>query len=319
MDATETPSGAAQRERKVALITGASRGIGKACALELADAGFDVAITARTVAEGESREHSSTLKASDTTPLPGSLETTAQLIEKAGAAALPVAADLLDPASLGAAVTKVLERWGRIDVVVHNGRYIGPGHMDRFLETPMEILRRHMEANVFAPLIIDQLVLPQMIARGGGTIVDITSGAAYATPAKPAGAGGWGMGYSISKGAFHRVAGMLKTELADQGIRCFNLQPGYIVTERIQQDMAKFGFEADDGAAPATVPAKVVRWLCTSPEAEALNGETIEAQQLCHERQLLPGWQGPRRPKEMGVLMDLAGYRAQTMLDAWPT
>jgi NAD(P)-dependent dehydrogenase (short-subunit alcohol dehydrogenase family) len=302
---------------KVAFITGASRGIGKACAIELAEAGFDIAITARTVAEGEAREHSSTLRASDTTPLPGSLASTAELVEKAGARCMQVAADLMEPATVAAATTKVLERWGGVDVVVHNGRYIGPGHMDRFLDTPLDILRKHMEANLFAPLVIDQIVLPQMIARGSGTIVDITSGAAYATPAKPAGAGGWGMGYAISKGAFHRVAGILKTELAQHGVRCFNLQPGYIATERIRQDMAKFGFDADDGSAPPAVPAKVVRWLCTSPEAEALNGENIEAQQFCHERGLLLGWKGPTLPKELGVVMDLSGYHAKRMLEGW--
>jgi NAD(P)-dependent dehydrogenase (short-subunit alcohol dehydrogenase family) len=141
--------------RKVAFITGASRGIGKACAIELAEAGFDIAITARTVKEGEAREHSSTVKETDTSPLPGSLESTAEAVEKAGAKVLAVQGDLLDPASLGAAVTTVLERWGGVDVVVHNGRYIGPGHMDRFLDTPMELLRKQVEGNLFAPLQIN--------------------------------------------------------------------------------------------------------------------------------------------------------------------
>ena len=62
---------------KTAFVTGASRGIGKGIALELAAAGYDVAITARTVHEGDAHEHSSTLKRSDTSALPGSLETTA--------------------------------------------------------------------------------------------------------------------------------------------------------------------------------------------------------------------------------------------------
>src|SRR5579864_8868722 len=150
-------------EHKVALVTGASRGIGRVCAQYLARSGYDVAITARTVHEGEAREHSSTLKKSKTNPLPGSLESTAVLVEAEGAQALPVAADLLDPVSLGACVTTVLERWGRVDVVVHNGRHIGPGHMDRFLETPIELLEKHFDANVIAPLIINQLVLPGMI------------------------------------------------------------------------------------------------------------------------------------------------------------
>ena len=82
------------------------------CAQYLARAGYDVAITARTVHEGEAREHSSTLKKSKTNPLPGSLESTAALVTAEGAKALPVAADLLDPVSLGVCVTTVLERWG---------------------------------------------------------------------------------------------------------------------------------------------------------------------------------------------------------------
>ena len=277
---------------KVAFITGASRGIGKAVAVDLAAAGFDIAITARTVTEGEAREHSSTLKDSDLTPLPGSLTGTADLVREQGAQALTVPADLLDSASLGAAVATVRERWGRIDVVVHNGRYIGPGHMDLFLDTPIELLRKQLEGNFFAPLIINKLVLPSMVERGSGTIVNITSASGYADPTEPAGKGGWGMGYGTSKGAFHRVAGFIATELGDKGIRCFNVQPGLIATERIGQDMAKFGIQ--NNGAPMEVMGKVVRWLCTDPEADAFNGKNIEAQYFCHERGLLPGWEGPR-------------------------
>ncbi|HMC69117.1 MAG TPA: SDR family NAD(P)-dependent oxidoreductase, partial [Mycobacteriales bacterium] len=155
--------------------------------------------------EGERREHSSTLRDTDLSPLPGSLSGTVDLIQQRGGTAMAVPADLLDAPSLGFAVATVLERWGRIDVVVHNGRYIGPGHMDLFMDTPIELLRKQVEANLFAPLTINKLVLPQMIERGEGTIVNITSGSAYGDPTEPAGKGGWGMGYGISKGGFHRV------------------------------------------------------------------------------------------------------------------
>src|ERR1700722_18409525 len=117
-------------DHRKAFVTGASRGIGKAIAVSLAGAGFDVAITARTVEPGEEREHSPTAGRSDTSPLPGSLRETAALIEKAGSEAMMVPADLIDRAALGAAATTVRERWGAMDVVVHNARYIGPGHMD---------------------------------------------------------------------------------------------------------------------------------------------------------------------------------------------
>ena len=148
---------------RVAFVTGASRGIGKACAVELAKVGYGVAISARTVAEGEEREHSSTVKKSDTRPLPGSLATTAALIEAEGRQALPVAADLTDRDTLTAAAATVLDQWGHVDVLVNNGRYIGPGHMDRLLDTPIELLERHLEANALAPLVLIQALLPQMV------------------------------------------------------------------------------------------------------------------------------------------------------------
>jgi NAD(P)-dependent dehydrogenase (short-subunit alcohol dehydrogenase family) len=291
-------------DQKVALVTGSSRGIGKVCAQYLARAGYDVAITARSVREGEAREHSSTLKKSKTDPLPGSLESTAALIEAEGRQALPVAADLLDPVSLGACVATVLERWGRIDVVVHNGRYIGPGHMDLFLDTPVDLIEKQIYANAIAPLHINRMVLPGMVSRGSGAIISISSASGYADPTLPAGQGGWGLGYAMSKGAFHRVAGLLATELAGTGVRCFNVQPNLIATERIAVDMAEFGIE--NVGAPADVVAVVVNWLVTDPEAEALNGQNIEAQFFCHERGLLPGWAGPN-PNEAPIKYDMSG------------
>jgi NAD(P)-dependent dehydrogenase (short-subunit alcohol dehydrogenase family) len=274
---------------KVAFVTGASRGIGKVIAAELAAAGFDVAIAARTIHEGEAREHSSTVAASDTTPLPGSLDATTAAIEATGQRVLPVYLDILDRTSVGSAVTTVLERWGRIDVLVNNARYIGPGHMDRFMDTPVDLWDKHLQGNVVTPAILCQLVLPQMLARGEGTIVNLTSRSGLVDPPAPAGAGGWGLGYGMSKGALHRIAGILALELADQGIVAFNVDPGFVATERIAIDMARFGFDASTGA-PPQVPAAVIRWLVTAPEARALNGTNVEAQEVCRELGLVPGW-----------------------------
>lgn len=280
-------------DNKVALVTGASRGIGKALAAHLALAGFDVAIGARTVHEGEAREHSSTLKASNTTPLPGSLDSTAALVEKAGRRSLSVYLDLLDRASQEAAVATVLEQWGRIDVLVNNGRYVGPGHMDPFLDTPMVLHENHLQANVLAPIRLTQLVLPQMLERGEGYIVNVVSGAGNIDPPAPAGQpGGWGLGYGMSKAAMGRIAGVLKMELGDRGIVTFNLSPGFIATERIAIDMGAFGFSASAGAPPDVVGA-VLAWLLTTPEGRALNGTWIEAQDKCAELGLLPDWPGP--------------------------
>jgi NAD(P)-dependent dehydrogenase (short-subunit alcohol dehydrogenase family) len=275
--------------RGVALVTGASRGIGKAIAIHLARAGYDVAIGARTLHEGEQREHSSTVAASNTTKLPGSLDATAGLVAEEGRLALPVYLDLLDRTSLGTATATVLERWGRIDVLVNNGRYVGPGHMDQILDTPVELLDRHLEANVMAPVVLAKLVLPSMVERGSGVVINLASSSGTMDPAKPAGSGGWGLGYGMSKGALHRVAGLLAVELGDRGIAAYNLSPGFVATERIAIDMAEFGFDASLGAPPDVVGA-VAAWLATSPDARTHNGQWIEAQEVCRDLGLLPGW-----------------------------
>ena len=273
-----------------AFVTGASRGIGKGVAISLAEAGYDVAITARTVHEGEAREHSSTVQKSDTRPLPGSLDGTAAEVEQRGQKALPVAADLLDRDSLTRATEQVVEAWGQIDVLVNNGRYIGPGHMDRVLDTPLDLLDVHLQANVLAPLHLVQLVLPAMLERGDGTIVHITSGAGYSDPPGPPGEGGWGLGYGMSKAAAHRIAPQLAVEYGDRGVHFYNVQPGFVTTERMVMDMAEFGFDASTGAPPAMVGAVVV-WLVR--EHAAPNGSNIEAQETCSELNLLPGWSMP--------------------------
>ena len=273
----------------VALVTGGSRGIGRVIAQHLARAGYDVAVGARTIHEGEQREHSSTVAASDTRTLPGSLDSTAALIQQEGRRALPVYLDLLERSSLGSAVATVRERWGPIDILVNNGRYVGPGHMDQILDTPIELFDRHLEANVMAPVILIKLVLPQMVERGRGVILNLASSSGVMDPRRPAGQGGWGLGYGMSKGALHRVAGMVAVELGDRGVLAFNLSPGFVATERIALDMAQFGFDASKGA-PADVVGAVAAWLASDHRAVERNGQWVEAQDVCRELGLLPEW-----------------------------
>jgi NAD(P)-dependent dehydrogenase (short-subunit alcohol dehydrogenase family) len=266
----------------VAFVTGASRGIGKACAIQLARAGFDVACTARTQVEGEEREHSSTVRKRDVRPLPGSLATTAEAIAAEGRRVLTLPADLLDISQLEVAIATVLDTWGRIDLLLNNGRYIGPGHMDRLVDTPLDLLGRHLDANVLAPLALIKLVLPQMLERGNGLVIDMTSDVAWSDPPGAAGNGGWGLGYAISKGALHRVAGVLAHEVAGTGVAVVNVSPGFVATERIAIDMAEFGFDASKGASPELV-GRVVAWLATSGVASEWNGRTLEAQPMARE------------------------------------
>ena len=103
----------------------------------------------------------------------------------------------------------------------------------------------------------------------------------------------------------HRIPGILKAEHERDGIRSFLVHPGLTATERVVQDMQAFGFE---GGAPVAVIAKVVAWLATSEQADGLTGTNIEAQFLCHELGLLPGW-GEPTPNTNDLIYDESGAR----------
>lgn len=282
-------------ERNVAFVTGASRGIGKASALALAKAGFDVVVTARTVHEGQTFEYSPTLARSLDRAMPGSIHTTAAAIRALGRRALPIRLDLMDRGSIDAAVEQALGDWGHIDVLLNNGIYQGPGLMDPFVDVDDDLLRRIFEGNVFAQVHLTRKVLAAMLARGRGTVINMTSNAALNDPPGPVGEGGWGFAYGASKGAFHRMAGVLHVELNRRGLRAYNVEPGFVVTE---SQKILFGEESDlvrhHVGTPAEVPAAVVAWLASDPEAAELSGQTIHAASFCKKRQLLPGWPPPR-------------------------
>jgi NAD(P)-dependent dehydrogenase (short-subunit alcohol dehydrogenase family) len=273
--------------RPVAVVTGASRGIGRACALALADAGFDVAFTARTAKEGEGRDDSDS---GGNAVVEGSLERTATDVTARGAQALPLVADLTDFASLEAAVAAVLDSWGRLDVLVLNAVHTGPGSMLRITDTPVAALETKLRANALAQFVLVQAALPSMLAAGGGRIIAITSYAASHDPTAPVGQGGWGYAYAASKAAFHRLAGHLAVELGDQGIVAVNVDPGHVMTERMQANAQRLGLEGKYQGAPPSAPAAAVAWLATAPEAVDLNGQTVEGLRLALKQGLHADW-----------------------------
>ena len=169
------------------MVTGATRGIGKATAVALAAAGWDVAITGRTRRAGEGRDDSDTGQGR---PLPGSLEETAALIRKSGARSLELVADLHDQDALHRAAHDAITAWGGVDLLVNNAVDTGPGSMVSVLDLSVEAMEAKLAANVVAPLILVQALLPGMIERGAGIVVDVTSHTATADPPGPVGQGG---------------------------------------------------------------------------------------------------------------------------------
>jgi NAD(P)-dependent dehydrogenase (short-subunit alcohol dehydrogenase family) len=260
--------------RKVAFITGASRGIGRGCALELAKRGFDLVLTASTVTGTERLEHSSTVRKSSTAPLPGSLEQTAAEVRALGATALVAKLDLARREDWPVAVAAAVDRFGRIDVLVNNGRYVGPGHMDAFEDTPVELIEQMMLCNVIAPLHLIKLCLPIMKRQGGGIVINITSSAGERETPAPIGQGGWGLGYSLSKAAFNRMVPGLAKELRAYDVAVIGLMPGFVGTERMAAELGEFGFDASK-ALPVENPGRVCAMLATAKDPLYFSGKDV--------------------------------------------
>jgi NAD(P)-dependent dehydrogenase (short-subunit alcohol dehydrogenase family) len=241
---------------KVAFITGASRGIGAESAVALARAGYRVAITARTLTEGERHDH-----VGSTTVLPGSLAATAAAVKKVGGEALCLRGDILDTQSMVAAAQSALQHFGRIDVLFNNAVYQGTGNMEPLLEVAEEHLRAIYQGNVFTPLALVKTIVPGMLKRGTGTVLNMVSHSAFTDPPAAADKGGWGFAYPSSKAALSRMAGSLRAEHPGTGLRVFNLEPGLVMTEVMrlagidEAVLARF-----KPCTPAAIAA-VVTWL----------------------------------------------------------
>jgi NAD(P)-dependent dehydrogenase (short-subunit alcohol dehydrogenase family) len=270
----------AMQDRRVALVTGASRGIGKAIALRLAEAGFDVAFTARTQHEGDGRAEPGSTRSMDAAiAIPGSLDATRAAIVERGRRAMPIQMDLLDADAVAAAPRRVLAEWGRIDVLVNNAIFQGQGNLDRVVDLTAESMTRLVVANYVHQVLLTQPVLAHMAAQGEGRIVNLVSGSAQMDPQAPAGEGGWGIGYSASKAAFARVAGGINAELAP-AVVAFNVDPGNTITERRRATRPNDPYAARYGAESPDSTAVAVAWLATDGAASRHLGEWIRGPQL---------------------------------------
>jgi NAD(P)-dependent dehydrogenase (short-subunit alcohol dehydrogenase family) len=193
------------------IVTGASRGIGAGIAERLAAAGADLVITARTV---EQHDH-----------LAGSLNETLDKCRRHAGRVVAVAADLSDAEDRARIVPESVDALGGpIDVVVNNA---AAGVHRPLPEFQLRHRRLMFEVNVEAPFDLTQAVLPSMVERGEGWIVNISSGAAHLHPGPPFVAPvmpGNGM-YAVTKAALNRLTNALAVELWGTGIRINTLDP----------------------------------------------------------------------------------------------
>ena len=279
MDAVMNAKGGSslsEATRPVALVTGASRGIGRAIAIALAESGHDLVITGRTVVEG------SAINPATGHPLPGSLRSTAEAIERHGGRAHCVAADILDLDDVEASFARCLAAAGRIDVLVNNAVYVGPGN-DVFLAdgSPDDLIRR-VTGNLTSPLLLTRAFVRHLVSTdrvAGAAIIDVTSDAGQRTPESPAGHGGWSLAYAATKAGFHRIADMIVVE--HPSIRAINVNPGFVATERVLDSGSDLEWVARHGVPPSVV-GRAVATILADPDVP--NGGYVHAQPYLRQR-----------------------------------
>ena len=272
-------------ERRVEMITGASRGIGRATALALAARGHDLILTARSSTGGARFDGTTVGDPLAGVPLSGSVDEVAEQCRtehrRVGATArvMCLAMDLADPTSVEAAALSALNEFGVVDVLVSNAIYQGPGVNDRFVDLPLDLLRTVIEGDAVAPLILLKAFLPGMLESGHGVFVHLTSGAATLSPRAPSGEGGWGVAYAMAKGAAHRIAGVLHAEHSRDGLRAYSLNPGHVTTEVMRLRAEREG-RTVTGGAPDDV-ARVIDWLIEGGvDAVELSGREVVARDV---------------------------------------
>ncbi len=198
---------------KTALVTGASRGIGAAIAARLAMEGARVVISARTAEEGESR-------------LPGTLAETVEQIRAAGGQVAFIKADLAQASERERLVEEAEATFGPIDILINNAAITFFMPVVEFTEKRFKLM---MEVQVYAPFHLSQLVLPGMIARKSGWIVNISSPAGI-HPQKPYRGGRGGTVYGLCKAALERFTTGLASEVQADGVAVNVVSPGLVDT-----------------------------------------------------------------------------------------
>jgi citronellol/citronellal dehydrogenase len=224
---------------RVAIVTGASRGIGKGLAIGLARSGAAVVCGARTV---------------DAHPdgLPGSISETAAMIEAAGGRAHPVRCDIGREDDIQRLVAEAITTYGRIDVLVNNA--MAPTRA-AFDASTIEQWDESMRVNVRSLYLFSKAVVPHMATVGGGSIINISSGGAghESTRFMPPGY----VIYAVAKAAMERFSTALAPELRPLGVSINALRPGAVRTEHSEYELGPdfdfTGWGTPDDVVPAVL------------------------------------------------------------------
>jgi NAD(P)-dependent dehydrogenase (short-subunit alcohol dehydrogenase family) len=255
MTSLNNPGREIRLDGQVALVTGGGRGLGRAMALGLSAAGAAVAVCARTASQ---------------------LSETVHLIEERGGQALAITADMADRIAVENMIARTERELGPIDLLVNNAGVAGT--IGPLAQTDPDAWWEVLTINLRGPLYCARAVLPGMIRRGRGRIINVSSGAGFQA---------WPMvsAYSVSKAALFRLSENLAEELGGQGIQVFAITPGLVRTEMVESGLhcgeptVEQGFAeslAEGHDVPPERSARMVVFLA-SGKADALSGRFIRS------------------------------------------
>lgn len=238
---------------KTAVVTGGGRGIGRATALAIAQCGARVVVTARTTPE---------------------IEAVAREIEALGGDALSLQGDVSHEED----VRSLIDRAGDVDILVNNAGVIWP--IAPLARAEPDAWTQSISINLTSVFFTMHAVLPGMIARGWGRIVNVSSGAARGTTA------GWSA-YSAAKAGVEAMTSVAARETGDRGVRINAVRPGVVDTDMqveiraspeedfTPENVERFrGYKERGSLRPPEDPARLIVWLL-GPEAEEYNGEVL--------------------------------------------
>jgi len=233
---------------KTAIVTGASRGLGKAMAVELARAGTSVAVAARTVEGGQSA-------------LPGTIHETVKEIEKLGGKAIAVRCDITKGQDVVNLVGQVNAQYGPVDILINNA---GIATAESLMEMPVKRWDLVMQVNLRGTFLCTKAVLPQMVKRKSGNIINLSSVLAKRIE--------YNIAYGATKAAIERFTLGLAEEVKEYNIAVNALCPDFTVTEAVKI------FRPDADTSGWQLPEMWGKYaaLVAAQEAKSLTGRILD-------------------------------------------
>jgi NAD(P)-dependent dehydrogenase (short-subunit alcohol dehydrogenase family) len=249
---------------KIAIVTGASRGIGKAIAIGLANQGARVVVAAR----------SEVVKNAN---LPGTISDTVAQIERAGGKALAIRCDVTDEQSVQSMADKTLEVFGGIDILVNNA---GVAFYYPVVETPLSRWDIVLKVNLYGAFLCSKAVLPTMIKQQRGSIVNISS---LAADERDEGTVPTGVAYAVAKAGVDRFTWGLATEVGRYNIAVNGLKP----KQPVDTEGMRFWLTDEEKAEAWVSPEKIVTCalFLAAQDAKGVTGTVATDEELC-------GWHG---------------------------